>query len=234
MGFGDKLNAFYAKYRYEYFGFAGVAILGICTLIACFGFIGLRGEPYSILNHYVSELGTVTSSLGWVFNMGLIVGPPAILLFMEGTHTILQSRLASIGRGFGIVTGIGGFFVGVFPGNLATFIPHAIAAAVFFFGGGLSVGLLALALLRQAENRASKGVGYAGLAVLGIFVAFPFVASITSGGLATLDRLLTFVTSERPPFAADAFFEWLTLFSIIAWIFFAALEAYARSRKQPS
>ncbi len=228
MGLGEKFDAFYAKHHQEYFGLAGVAILGVCTLVACLGFTGLRGEPYSILNHYISELGTVTSQYGWIFNLGLIVGVPFILLFLEGTRTNLHSRLAQIGRGFGIMTGIGGFFVGVFPGNIGTLVQHGIAAMIFFLGGGLSVGLLSLALLREADTRSSKWVGRAGLVALGIFVAFPVVSAIVAGGMTSFERIIAYVTSDRPPFAADAFFEWLTLFSIIAWSLLAALETKAR------
>ncbi len=230
MGIGQKLDAFYTKCHYEYFGFAGVAILGICTYIAIVTFTGNRSEPYSIFNHYVSELGTITPPMGWVFNLGLIIGVPAVLIFMEGTRSILKSRIAHTGRIFGIMTGIGGFFVGVFPGNIATIVPHAIAAAVFFLGGGLAISLLSLALLKQADTRMSKIVGYAGLIVLGIFIAFPIIAVMTTGGVTSFEKIIAYVTSDRPIFAADAFFEWLTLLSVVAWTFLAAIEAMTRHR----
>src|SRR3989304_4746513 len=48
------------------------AILGSLTAAAAYR--GRQGETYSLLNHFISELGEAgVSRLAWVFNLGLIL-----------------------------------------------------------------------------------------------------------------------------------------------------------------
>lgn len=52
-----------------YFGLAGAALVAACSLAAALAYAGPDGEPYSLLNHFISELGEVgVSPLAWLFN----------------------------------------------------------------------------------------------------------------------------------------------------------------------
>ncbi|HMF34358.1 MAG TPA: DUF998 domain-containing protein [Candidatus Lokiarchaeia archaeon] len=232
MNFGEKLDMFFAKYRYEYFGIIGCAIIATCTFITTLSFTGNNGEPYSIFNHFISELGTIESQWAWIFNLGLIVGVPFFFLFLIGTRTIVQSRLASIGRVFGGVAGIGGFLVGIFPGNPATLVEHLVAGSLFFLGGGLVVVTLSAAIFRQKESRVERWVSGVGFTIAGIFLAFLIVTVDTQGSTDTITMLLVYVTHPRPVFYASAFFEWSVLIGILIWVLLAALASIKYSQKE--
>jgi hypothetical membrane protein len=218
MMLGEKLDVFFAKYRFEYFGIVGCAVVAICTLVTALGFTGWHGEPYSLVNHYISELGSIESQWAWVFNVGLIAGVPFIFVFMLGTRAALQSRLAGIGRVIGSVASIGGFFVGIFPGNLATLPEHLAVAIMFFVGGGLAVLLLSVEILRQDKSTSARCISSFGLVVAGIFITFLGVAA-ANGGTDLEGNIITFVANARPAFYLSAFLEWLILIGILGWVF---------------
>ena len=55
-------------------GWIGVAMFAIGSIVAALAYDGTAGEPYSPLNHYVSELGArQTGGLGVLFNAGLVI-----------------------------------------------------------------------------------------------------------------------------------------------------------------
>jgi hypothetical membrane protein len=59
---------------FQILSFAGAASAILGALIAGLAYRGRQNERYSILNHFISELGEVgISRLAWVFNLGLIL-----------------------------------------------------------------------------------------------------------------------------------------------------------------
>lgn len=66
-------------------GFLGSAIIVLGSLITAIPYRGKEGESYSILNHFISELGEVgVSRLAPVFNASLIAGGVVLLIFVLG------------------------------------------------------------------------------------------------------------------------------------------------------
>ncbi|MCC6187629.1 MAG: DUF998 domain-containing protein [Anaerolineales bacterium] len=59
---------------YFSFGLAGAALVAVCALAATLAYTRPDGERYSLLNHFISELGAVgVLPLAWLFNRGLIL-----------------------------------------------------------------------------------------------------------------------------------------------------------------
>jgi hypothetical membrane protein len=234
MTIGQKLDPFFAKRRFEYFGIIGCAIIAITCIVTAIGFTGLTDEPYSMLNHFISELGmTNESQLAWVFNIGLLVGAPILGIFILGTRVVIPSRVGGIGRVVGIVTAVGGTLVGVFPANLggeAGLMGHIISAMIFFVGGCVTVGIFSLAIVFQKERRASKWLSAVGAGVVLSFVIF-LIAGGGSTSLINIAELMTMMSQPREDFMLLAFLEWLPLLGILAWMFLTALDSALRVKR---
>lgn len=77
-------------------GYVGTTVLVIATLVTALTYTGADGQRYSLLNHFVSELGhTQDSKLAAVFNAALVFGA-----LMLGLH------LVGVGLRFGASSGI--------------------------------------------------------------------------------------------------------------------------------
>ena len=226
----QKTNKLFSKVRFEYFGMLGCGLISACCVITAIGFVGYINEGYSFLNHFISELGMYTESpLSWVFNVGLIIGAPAILLFLLGTRTIIPSRLATLGMIIGIGTGIGGFFVGVFPADV-NIVGHSIAAMTFFFGGAATVFTLSIAILLQKETRLDKWLSIVGFGVAACFVLFLVDVFGVRTGLSNISSMGAALASARPtPFWSIPFLEWLPMIGMLAWLFLAAVDSLKRN-----
>ena len=56
------------------------------SVVTALAYTGSKGQPYSPLNHWVSELGEVgVSELASVFNVGLIIGGLCFAVFMPSS-----------------------------------------------------------------------------------------------------------------------------------------------------
>jgi hypothetical membrane protein len=222
------------KVPFEAIGIAGCAIIGVCCLIAAIGFTGYAHEGYSMLNHMISELGMASESpLAWVFNIGLMVGSVAIILFIWSTRVALPSRLGGLARLLGIASGIGGFFVGVFPAD-GIIVAHGFAAMTFFFGGATTVVIFSLAIARQHDAHLGKWLCIAGIGVTACFAAFIIDMFVTTSGanFSDADAIEALATFRPPVFWSMAFLEWLPLIGVLAWLSLAAIDSLARNSRR--
>jgi hypothetical membrane protein len=131
--------------------------IGLCLIILGFAYAtaryrGRQGEKFSILNHFISELGEVgVSPAAWAFNFSLILGGIMTLPFVIGLGIKLGSILGWLGMIAGLVTSLGVAAVGVFPMNKMG--PHVKAAQTYFRAGLVMVLLFGLAILFQPADR---------------------------------------------------------------------------------
>ena len=97
-------------------GLLGSSVIAIGSVVTALAYTGSKGQPYSPLNHFVSELGELAvSRLAVVFNLSLIVGGVCFALFVIGLAAAGQGVLRVLYGVVGVIAGIGGAFVGVFP-----------------------------------------------------------------------------------------------------------------------
>ncbi len=196
-------------------GIAGslVALLG--ALAAGLAYRGRSGERYSLLNHFISELGEIgVSRLAWVFNLGLIAAGLLILPFCLG----LGLRIGGTWAWLGLVTGIAAALslagVGIYPmSNLA---PHIRAAQSFFRLGLVMILFFSLAILFQPAGGARVPVrtAWAGLPAVLAYANFLLYSGLAfrSTGESISTKLET-----RPRVWLLAIFEWLIFLTTIPW-----------------
>lgn len=208
-------------------GIAGVVIIALAMLITALGYQGVADEPYSPLNHFVSELGEVSvSELALVFNIGLILGGGCFVVFILGVAAFMGNWYGILFGLVGVLMGINGALVGVFPmDDLETHIPVALN----FFNLGLgSMLLFSLYVILFRKRDLPLWLLIPALLTGVIFFAFlyltPPIAVSESGDILATTR--EFV-ANRPDVAQIAIMEWAVIVAILGWVVVVSL--YLRS-----
>ena len=197
-------------------GLIGVSIISLGSIAAAVAYVGNKGEPFSPLNHWVSELGEVgVSELSTVFNVSLILGGIEFVIFMIGLAATRGGLFALLYGLVGVVAGIGGIFVGVYPMN--NLDRHGIAALTFFILGWVVVGLASIDFVRRPDERFPRWLAVIGALTVVFFAGFLYVLLplIASGdGLAAPEI--------RPDIWIVPILEWAVLIGILAWVLAAS------------
>ncbi|MEZ0397040.1 MAG: DUF998 domain-containing protein [Anaerolineales bacterium] len=202
----------------------GTTLVVLAVLYAALEYRGKRGERYSPLNHFISELGEVgISRRAWAFNLGLIIGGILLIPFLVFLGIRLNSLLGWLGVAFGIVTALGVTAVGLFPMN--NLEPHVKAAMTFFRGGLAMVLVFGLAIQFQPAERVviPKAANLLSLLTAAAFASFLLLPRLQKPEADALESLDPQQAPERPRFWALAFVEWLVFLATLAWLFGMAL-----------
>jgi hypothetical membrane protein len=194
-------------------GLLGSSVIAIGSVVTALAYTGSKGQPYSPLNHFVSELGELAvSRLAVVFNLSLIVGVVCFVVFMIGLAAAGQGMLRVQYGAVGVIAGIGGTFVGVFPMDYLD--QHSLAALTFFLLGLVTVLLASIDFVRRPDPRFPRWLAVLGGATVLAFAAFLVILFGEAGGLAHPD--------ERVAVWPLTIFEWLLIVGILLWVFLTA------------
>jgi hypothetical membrane protein len=201
-------------------GFAGIGFTILAVFYPALVYRGKRGERYSLLNHFISELGEVgVSRAAWFFNTCLLLGGLVLMPYVILLGVSFASLLGWLGAAAGIAAVLGVAAVGIFPMNNLKF--HVIAAMTFFRAGLMMVFLFGLATLFQPNGKTVVPQGATLLNLLaflayGVFLTLPRAWKKEQKPADMLDPEQV---PERPRLWALAILEWLVFFSTIAWLF---------------
>ena len=203
----------------------GTMFFGIAAAWA--SYVGTTGEPYSPLNHWISELGQPgVSARASVFNLALVAGGMELVMFMVGIAQTSPSRLRWVIGPVGAIAGIGGAFVGIFPMNHPT--EHLIAASTFFDLGWIAVGLASITFVRFPDERFPRWLAIMGAANVVAFIAF--LVSLRVDEYSRQRMAATGAIADRPDVWIAPILEWAVLVGIMAWTLMAGL-AWRRTLK---
>lgn len=205
------------------FGMAGVVCIVLGVLIAALAYRGRKGEAFSLLNHFISELGEIgVSRRAWAFNGALILGGLALLVFNLSLGRLLDSLLGWLGAAAGMAAGLSIIGVGVFPMNRIK--EHTVVAMTYFRSGLLMTLFYGPAVLLHAgQLRAPWVIFVFSLLALAAFAAFLLLNRRAVQSSPTHDSLSPM--ENRPRFWRLPFTEWLVFFGNILWVLVAALCA---------
>ena len=218
-------------YHFRWFGIIGTAIITVASFVTSIFFRTAVGYRYSLLNHFISELGWEGhSSLAWLFNASLIVTGLLFIFFIVGLGYFLRGAWSKISALCGIVTAVFCGLVGVFPMN--HLVQHTFVAMWFFRGGLATVLLFAIAFLVQPrdEIRFPKTASLVSIPAILAFGTFLVLASAKVDPLSASTSLGTL--AEPPPFRLLAVVEWCVfIFTILWFLGVALLIPYKKSQK---
>jgi hypothetical membrane protein len=211
-------------------GVAAFVVIGLACAWPAFLYRGIVGEPYSPLNHWISELGQLgVSSAAGPFNLGLMLGGAAFSLFGAGLATTSPSRLRWVFGPVGVAAGIGGAFVGAYPMNAGDL--HVIAASVFFNLGWIFVALASTAFVRHREPR--HPVALAGGGAISVAAFLAFLVSLRVDEFARRRMASSGPISDRPDVWSAPVLEWASLLSIMAWVLLTSLAWLQALQREP-
>jgi len=212
-----------AHRRLATLGLAGATIIAGASTIAAIAYEGAQGQHYSLLNHWISELGEVAQSeAALVFNAGLIVAGPMLALFMIGLGRIISGGWGGAIAVSGAIAGIGGMLVGVLPmDDLRT---HALAALTFFFAAPVAIGLFTAWLVRERPEDVPRALAWPGILTVAFFVGFLTL-------LLTGDTQSLAAPDDRVAVWPLVILEWLTLLGVLSW--FVAVSAVLWQGRAP-
>lgn len=202
---------------------AGIAAF-IALAVACAGgalvYQGAQNEAYTPINHWISELGQLGVSEGAeLFNAALMFGGGAFALFVMGMAMTSPSRLRWVFGPAGVIAGIGGIFVGVYPMNAGD--AHALSAATFFLLAWVFVAVASLAFVRACEPRHPAWLALLGAVTALVTLAFLISLRVDPEARARMQSTGPIV--DRPPVWIPTILEWATLLLVMTWVLLTSL-----------
>jgi hypothetical membrane protein len=210
-------------------GLSGTGLLALGSLITALAYDGRTGESYSLLNHFVSELGEVgVSELAWLFNGALFIGGLCLTVFLLGLAAYMRAGWFSVTFGaVGLVTGVSGALVGIFP--MTNMAPHIRVAMTFFNMGLVATLIFSLYVLLSRQRRFPRWFLVPGLLATVFFAGFLYLpqpdAQPSEGMLETALRLM----ANRPDVWPMAILEWGVIISILVWALVVSLYLWVHS-----
>jgi hypothetical protein len=210
---------------YAHFGWAGSVVMLAGSLITGLVYRGRTSERYSILNHFISELGEIgVSKLATVFNIGMIIGGALFLPFIAGLGMVLGTIWAYIGMAAGLLAAISSILVGVF--SMDRLEPHRKAAMTFFRSGLVTVLFFTIAVFVQPAGQRviPLAVNIFGILAIVSYSAFLVIVSQKTDKKGQENYLLDPTEKKvRPLFWRTPFLEWMLFFATIAWFLCVSL-----------
>jgi hypothetical membrane protein len=183
-------------------------------------YVGSEGEPYSMFNHAVSELGELgVSELAWMFNIGMFLAGILFIPFMIGLGLYIDNIVSKLTSVVGVYSAVSIVLVGVYPMNYM--YEHSIAAISFFLSGMVMTLLWAIAILVQKEARVHKALSLGGFINMTIFALFLYGPFDGFGG-------------PRPEFSMRITLEWAIYWAIVGYLLILSLYVWRKEKNVES
>lgn len=197
-------------------GVIGPGIIALGMLLSAVTYSGRQAEPYSPLNHFVSELGEVgVAELSVTFNWGLIIGGLITVPFMIYLAAKVNSWMRWPLGLLGVLTAFFAILVGIYPMNNVD--PHSVAALTFFQLGMVTCILYSLVILFGKRHDFPKWLALPGLIYALAFASFILFPDLIPVDLDVQQGMEGF-TRDRPDIFALAVIEWIMVLAILIWI----------------
>jgi len=197
-------------------GLIGAVIMALGMLLSGFAYVGVQGQRYNLLNHFVSELGEIgVSEWAVVFNWSLVLGGILTSVFM----VYLASKIKHwIKIPLGIISlyaSTNGALVGIYPMN--NLEPHIRVAMRFFNLGMLITFLYSLVFLFSRWHPFPRWVAIPGLWNAAAFAWFLNYPSNFDSGV-SFEQGMVGILANRPDFIPLALLEWVVILGILLWV----------------
>jgi hypothetical membrane protein len=206
-------------------GILGPCLMGLGMLISALAYTGHEGEAYSLLNHFVSELGELgVSELATLFNGGLLIGGIMAAVFMVYLASQFQNWIRYPLGVVSMVAALCGALVGIYPMNAME--THLQVALAFFNLGLLISFLYSAAILFSRRHPFPRWLAIPGLLNTGSFFLFLNFPSEFDAASADLEAYMREFVQNRPNLSPLALTEWVVVLGILAWILILAIYLF--------
>ena len=204
---------------FQLFAILGSLIALVGSLITAIGYRGRDGETYSVLNHYISELGELgVSKSAWIFNLSMILAGLCLIVACISLGLILPGILSKIGLVFGCIYSVFLCLVGFIPMNKED--AHVFVAMNHFRSGLVMVALFSIAIGFQHESMLPISPWFA-LAGVPAILSFAILL-IIAPRLTDENDPLSNEDIDRPKVWPLVIVEWLIFLTIVMWFILIA------------
>jgi hypothetical membrane protein len=204
---------------YPFFGMFGTGTVILAVFISALFYKGREDERFSLLNHFISELGELgVSRAAWLFNSGLILGGLSLLPYVIGLGLQLNSLTGWLGTAMGILAALGVTAVGIFPMNRIT--AHG-RAAITYFRAGLAMVLffgLAIAFQPMEHRTVPLAANFLSLLAFAAYAAFLVRMARINREKTPEDAPDSYIIQNRPRLWLFPILEWAVFFATILWM----------------
>jgi len=220
LGFTEELRTFFDEKHFPVWGIIGSIVGLVFILTPQLFYTGTMGEPFSMFNHTVSELGELgVSEFAMMFNIGMMLAGLFFIPFMIGLGLYLDNLMGKIAAVVGAFSALSIYLVGIYPMNNG--VMHGIMAISFFLSGLVMSLLWSLAILVQKEAKIPKILSLGGFINAVIFALFLYGPWGSIG-------------ETRPEFSMRVTLEWAIYFAIVSFLFILALYVWNKEKKLES
>ncbi len=208
-----------------WFGLGACLILLVGVLSSIRGFSGMKKEPYSLLNHFISELGDPRFAPHKTrFAITFIAGGSFLIPFVVGLGFRFDSLMGNLLVGFGIFCAVACVLVGFVPEDKVK--AHFAVAGCFFVGLVLTILFFAITLVLQPMAAFPPWVIVASVVALGVIFSFLIdTLLLPKWELKRTDEPWAW-DDGRPKFWLNPFLEWCAFFALVGWLFMVAILAF--------
>ncbi len=195
----------------SFFGIIGIIIIITGMIISSLEFKNFQGESYSILNHFISELGNpYKSSYHYIYNYGLMIGGFLLVPFVIYLGKYLNTPLGYLATIIGSISMASLIALGLLPEHKV--YPHLIAALTFFIGSALGIGLFGISIWRNKKNKFPKYFSIISFLTVICFILFLLMPK------EELKKVMKDPLNHiRPDYWGLAIFEWLFFICVTIW-----------------
>ena len=209
-------------------GILGPGVISLGVIVAGFLYVGIEGQSYSPLNHFVSELGEIGVSDGArIFNAGLVAGGLINALFMAYVASRIDHWIRYPLGLLGITTAAFGGLVGVFPMN--DLQPHLFVALTFFDLGLVVALIYSIFILVSHKHPFPKRLALPGILNTITFAIFVFYPSDFDPGIGFQEGMAGLLRN-RPQFIPLALLEWVVILGILIWFLMLGIFLFDSAR----
>ncbi len=210
---------------FAWYGLGACVIELVGTLSSIRGFSGMKQERYSLLNHFISELGDPRFAKHKTrFAISLITCGILLVPFVVGLGLRFDSLIGNLLVGFGLFSAVSCSLVG--------FVPEDKVKAHFIVAGGFFIGLMLLMLLFAITIILQPMPAFPPWVIGASFVAFAFILTFLIHTI-TLPKWELDRTNEpwawengRPRFWLNPFLEWCAFFAMMGWLFLVVILSF--------
>lgn len=190
---------------------------------------GGTAGAYSPLNHWISELGQPgVAARATAFNVLVTLSGAAFTVFVIGLVLTWETPIRWLFGVLGVLAGVGGALVGVFPMDHPT--QHVAAASLFFVGESSFVVVASLAFLRRADPAHPRWLAVPGF--IGAGLGSAFIASLRLDSFARERMAFEGPITGRPDVWIAPILEWAALAGIMVWVLLTSLAWWRQLRRE--
>ncbi len=216
----------FIQQSYRVFGLLGCIVITVAIAGTALAYRGIKGQRYSFMNHYISELGEVgVSGKARLFNTGMIISGLLFIPFTLGLCITLGGLWGFLGGLAGLWAGISCLMVGVYPMNNLT--PHSHAATSYFRGGLATILFFSVAIFLQKPGQAviSPWVNVVGIMAIISYASFIVLSARQKPHADQEVGEGEPMIEERPQYGIMPIIEWLIFFTTLVWFVVIAMFA---------